>query len=234
MNPSILLVEDDPTTCAYLAAITAALPARVDTAASIVEALRQAARHRHALWLIDAHLPDGSGVDLLAQLRARHGQVPALAHTAARNRSELDPLIEAGFAEVLVKPIDGDAWQAAIRRALGGVTAASPVLPDACAEGKLPLWDDDASARALGGSSANVAALRGLFLEELPVQVAAVRDQAGEPRREQLHRLRASCALVGARRLEAATQCLQEQEDAVALRAFLHTATDTLAQAPPH
>jgi CheY-like chemotaxis protein len=234
MNPSILLVEDDPTTCAYLQAITTALPARVDTAASIAEALQQAAAHHHALWMIDAHLPDGSGVELLARLRARHGPVPALAHTAARNRSELDPLIEAGFAEVLVKPIDSATWQAAIRRALGGAKPAPPVLSDACAEGKLPLWDDDASARALGGSSANVAALRGLFLEELPVQVAAVRDQAGEPRRQQLHRLRASCALVGARRLEAAAQCLQEQEDAVALSAFLHTATDTLAQAPPH
>src|SRR5690606_33004214 len=69
MNPRILLVEDDPTSRAFLQAATEALPAVVDIAGSVAEALALATRHAHALWLIDAHLPDGSGSELLRVLR---------------------------------------------------------------------------------------------------------------------------------------------------------------------
>ena len=71
MNPRILLVEDDPTTSAYLVALTEMLPAHVDAAASLAEALRHAASNAYDLWLVDANLPDGSGVELLGTLRGR-------------------------------------------------------------------------------------------------------------------------------------------------------------------
>ena len=83
---AILLVEDDPTTRAYLQAITEALPARVDTATCVAQALPMARSGGHALWLVDANLPDGSGVDLLQALRTAFPGTPALAHTAACDR----------------------------------------------------------------------------------------------------------------------------------------------------
>ena len=230
-TPAILLVEDDPTTCAYLLALTEALPARVDAAASIGAALRYATANPYDLWLVDANLPDGTGIELLARLRALSPATPALAHTAAHERGALEPLIAAGFAEVLVKPIDADAWRAAIRRALGRAMTETACRDAAGPGGELPFWDDDAAARALGGHGANVAALRGLFLSELPAQIAAIRDGDPATRRNQLHRLRASCAFVGACRLEQAVRGLQDSPDAAALQAFLHTAEGTLSQA---
>ncbi len=230
--PAILLVEDDPTTRAYLLALTEALPARVDATASLAEALRYATTNAYDLWLVDANLPDGSGIELLEQLRALSAGTPALAHTAARERSELEPLLAAGFAEVLVKPIDAAAWQRAIRAELGRAMAESACTYAAGPDGELPLWDDAAAARALGGSSANVAALRGLFLTELPSQIAAVREGGDAARRDQLHRLRASCAFVGACRLEHAVRRLQDASDTAALQHFVRVAEDTLARKP--
>jgi CheY-like chemotaxis protein/HPt (histidine-containing phosphotransfer) domain-containing protein len=231
ITPTILLVEDDPTTCAYLLALTEALPARVDAAASVAAALRYATASPYDLWLVDANLPDGIGIELLAQLRALSPATPALAHTAAHEPGEFEPLVAAGFAEVLVKPIDADAWRTAIRRALGRVLTETACRDAADPSGELPLWDDDAAARALGGNVANVAALRGLFLSELPAQIAAIRDGDAAARRNQLHRLRASCAFVGACRLEEAVRSLQDSADDATLQAFLRTAELTLSQA---
>lgn len=87
MKANILLVEDDPTTRAYLVALLETVPARIEAADSIAAALRMVGHQAHDLWLVDANLPDGSGIELLAALRARGLQATALAHTAARDRS---------------------------------------------------------------------------------------------------------------------------------------------------
>jgi len=238
MNPSmvqrsILLVEDDPTTRSYLEALLATLPAQVSAAASMAAAIRLADETAFDLLLVDARLPDGSGIELLAELRARGVQAPALAHTAARERSELDPLIAAGFEEVLLKPVDAALWTATLARHLGGTPLAGAAARIAEEPGgKLPVWDDAAAARALAGNDAHVAGLRQLFLAELPGQLQALRAD-GATAHDQLHRLRASCALVGAARLDAAVRALQVEEDTDALQRVLAAGQDTLDQAPP-
>lgn len=227
--PRILVVEDDPVSRAYLLAATRGLPADVDMAGSVAEALALARHARHDLWLFDAHLPDGRGADLLAQLRAAGALTPALAHTASRDRDELDALIAAGFAEVLIKPSEVLHWQASLRRALG---AGTRVIADTRSVygGKLPVWDDHAASAALAGNDRHVAALRALFIEELPRQRDAVRDGDAGIRRRELHRLRASCGFAGAARLSAAVARLQElPDDDLALQRFLHSVEDTLA-----
>lgn len=208
--PAVLLVEDDPTTLAYLQAITEALPARVETATCLADALRLAQSRTYALWLVDANLPDGTGIDLLRHLRAQCAATPALAHTAARGQCELDALLAAGFGEVLVKPVAAGQWHAAIRRHLHGHARTTHAPVAAAPLDTLLLWDDDAAAAALGGHRANVDALRGLFLAELPAQLDALRSGGADQREGQLHRLRASCAFVGAARLDAAVRDLQD------------------------
>ncbi|MFC7301633.1 response regulator [Cognatiluteimonas weifangensis] len=235
-RPRILLVEDDPVSRAFLSAALEALPAQVDAAASCGQA-RQCVQVMpdHALWLIDAHLPDGGGAELLASLRAAAPRTPALAHTASTQRADLDALLAAGFLEVLVKPIAARALQGAVGRVLGLAPApADEVAPAPC--GKLPDWDDAAALAALKGEPAHVAALRRLFLGELPGQRQAVAaalaagavDRAGS----ELHRLRASCGFVGAARLGAAVQALQAAPHSdAARRRFEEAADDLLAAA---
>ena len=227
--PRLLLVEDDPVSRAFLAAAAAALPARVDSAASLAEARALVAGGCFDAWLIDANLPDGSGVDLLRELRA-HTRTPALAHTAASHRVELDALIAAGFDEALVKPVTAAQLQHALRRLLQG-RAAQPT--QARTEGKLPAWDHAAAEAAVNGNAMQAWQLRALFLAELPAQRDAVIAAFGagdEPAlRSQLHRLHGSCGFVAARRLEAAVRALRNApSSSAALEGFITAVEDTL------
>lgn len=224
MNPSptdapplLLLVEDDPVSAAFLRDAAAALPAQVALAGSLAEARAACATQRFDLLLVDAHLPDGRGEDLLQALRESGIATVALAHTADAGTEAHARLRAAGFADVLVKPLGVADLHAALRRHLPG--DASP-------------WNDAAALAALGGQAAHVQALRGLFLGELPGQrariAAAFAQGDGAGVRAELHRLAASCGFVGAARLGEAVQQLRTTAlDAEALRA-LDAAIDQL------
>lgn len=219
--PRILLVEDDPTSRAFLAAAVQAMPLEVDGVGSVAAALALARSRRYGLWLFDANLPDGNGRELLEQVRRMQPDVPALAHTASNDPASRDALIAGGFSDVLMKPLPAAAVQLAVRHALGPDTAAIQ-----------PLWDDNAAARALDGNHEHVATLRRLFLAELPQAreriVAAARGGDHAVARAELHKLRASCGFVGAARLGGVVQALQSRpDDADALERFDRAARAT-------
>jgi CheY-like chemotaxis protein/HPt (histidine-containing phosphotransfer) domain-containing protein len=230
-SPRVLLVEDDPVSCAFLAAAIGVLPVEVDVAVTCAAALQQERKHHYQLWLIDANLPDGNGRDLFRDLRVSAPATPALAHTASRDPSELDALIDAGFAEVLIKPLTAVELQAAVQRALHLRLAPAESMPPRC--GELPVWDDSGAASALNGNPTHVAALRRLFLDELPTQrdavMAALRSDDIEAANAQFHRLRASCGFVGAARLGEAVRMLQQSpESGQAQDDFAHAVDDAL------
>ena len=240
MNPRILLVEDDPTSLAFLQAATEGLPADVDAAGTLAEAAALAMRHAHALWLIDAHLPDGTGPALLARLRGEGLSTPAIAHTASNEPAEHAALRAAGFVATVAKPLPAAAWLAAIRDALAGTRWTRPLsvaeaTPDAAPDlAGTAVWDDDRALAALSGNAGNVEALRRLFLDELPATcepvVAAARARDIEGVRAALHKLRASCGFVGAGRLDVAAGWLREAPlSEAALRGFRGAVRDTLS-----
>lgn len=237
-TPCILLVEDDPVALAFLTAAAESAGVRVEGASSVAQALACDEIHAHAAWLIDANLPDGRGDALLGTLRRRHPRTPAMAHTASHLRADLDALLHAGFDEVLVKPLPAQVVADAIRRALGlapGTTCKS--IDAAAPQGKLPVWDDDAAARAMAGNLDHVAALRDLFLAELP-QTRTLIAEAGRRSQadivlDELHKLRASCGFVGAARLASAAATLRAAAiDPDTLAQFDHAVEDTLATPP--
>lgn len=236
MTARILLVEDDPTTRAFLATAAQGVPAEVDLAHDCASAIALAGcTDHHDLWLIDANLPDGDGAGLLAALRAQGLRAPALAHTATRDAGALDALRAAGFHDVLVKPLPVAALQESVREVLARrVRDRSQSTPAAVA----PIaWDDAAALAALNGERTHVDALRKLFLDELPATCEAVcqaaQDGDLEGLRSALHRLRASCGFVGAAALARAVEALQEaQASPEALDGFRLAAQDTLSSAP--
>lgn len=232
--PRLLLVEDDATTQGFFRVVLEAMPARLDVAGSLAEALPLARQARHALWLVDANLPDGSGIQLLRQLRDHHPDTPALAHTADTDPATRRSLLDAGFTEVLIKPLPGAALLDAVRRQLGDTAAEAPPAGTMT----LPDWDEDAALRALNGQQAHVVALRDLFLGELPQTRAAI-DNALQRHddatlRAHLHRLQASCGFVGAGRLAEAARGLHAQpESANAQQDFFAAVTSLLHYPPP-
>lgn len=237
--PCILLVEDDPVALAFLTAAAESAGVRVDGAGSVAQALACTERQMHAAWLIDANLPDGRGDVLLRALRQRNPHTPALAHTASHLRADLDALLQAGFDEVLVKPLPAQAVADALRRSLGTALQAVTLEVESVAtpEAKLPVWDDEAAVRAMAGNGAHVAALRDLFLAELP-RTRALIAEAGRNAQaglvlDELHKLRASCGFVGAARLASAAAKLRTAAtDPGALAHFDQAVEDTLAMPP--
>jgi len=233
MKPRLLLVEDDATSRRFLQATLEALPADVDIAESLASALEIEATHQ--LWLLDANLPDGNGIDLLQALRLRSPSIPALAHTADDSTALRAQLLAAGFTDVLVKPLGATQLLDAVRRALGDAhNARFHVNEPAAAASILPLWDERTALAALNGNVEHVATLRKLFLDELMQQqerivLALQRDDEAAARHE-LHQLKASSGFVGALRLNAATARLEKALAEVAvLEAFTTTVGDTLS-----
>ena len=226
MNLRLLLVEDDPVSQTYLAEAARALPAEVDCAGSVAEALSLAGQHGYDAWLIDAHLPDGSGPDLLTRLRAAHPtlNIPALAHTASTVAEDLMALRTAGFDATISKPLSPGAWQSAIRHCLPDVAPA-------------PTWDDATALRALNGNADAITSLRQLFLAELPRQQHAI-DAAldagdADTAQAELHRLKASCGFVGALQMRHAVDDLHADPfDRAARMRFNAAAADTIAASP--
>ncbi|MBS0213223.1 MAG: response regulator [Proteobacteria bacterium] len=217
MNPiHLLLVEDDAVSRGFLTAALQAMPATVvDVASDGAQAIARAHETAHALWLLDAHLPDTTGEALLAALQGLRPDIPAVCLTADPTPERRASLRSAGFVEVATKPLTIPALQATVRRVLGGP-------PDSSG---LPVWDDAQALRALGDNAAAVAAMRELFIKELPAQVVTIVSAIDADdyacARDSLHRLKASCGFVGCPRLLAAAHALADaMDDPAALRRF--------------
>jgi DNA-binding response OmpR family regulator len=222
MNPTrLLLLEDEPVSAAFLRDALARQPLPVDIAITCAQAEALAAPC-HGLLLLDAHLPDGHATALLQRLRKRGLVAPAIALTA--DPSSQAQLRAAGFSRVLCKPVTGDDLRALVREAWREAYSDAVV------------WDDAAALPALAGRDDALAALRALFLRDLPGQIEAVRAALGRgdfgAARAELHRLKAGCGFVGARRLLEAVATLHARpDDEPALEAFLHHGKRQLADA---
>jgi CheY-like chemotaxis protein len=195
----VLLAEDDAVSREFLFEAIRACGGDPGACADGPAALARAREGHWNLLVLDHHLPGMNGEAVLAALRAEPGQAipvpPALATTAEPD-SARTLLLEAGFAQVLAKPVSLDALRAAL-------------APFGCAAGPL---DDGNALRACGSLSA-VERLRRLFAEqELPRIQDDFERCAGDPQalRPTLHRLLASCGFCGATALARACSALHD------------------------
>lgn len=101
----ILLVEDDERIRVGMATGLEARGFDVATASSVAEA-RACLRGEHfAAVVLDWLLPDGSGLDLLTELRREGSRVPVLMLTARGEISDRVEGLEGGADDYLVKPV---------------------------------------------------------------------------------------------------------------------------------
>lgn len=230
--PRVLVVDDNPLTLLFFEHALAAIGLACTTAGGGVDAIGLAAATRFDLLIIDACMPEIDGIGVLRGIRRGGGasnDARALASTAA-SACDHAPLLEAGFAGVVPKPIT----LADLRIVIGThvhrtVSTEADLVQD---------WLDDARARATVGDDAGVVdALRGLLaieLDGLPdefARLAAQRDLQGMA--DRLHRLAASAGLCGATALEREVAALraavtgQGSQGEAALARLLATCAET-------
>jgi signal transduction histidine kinase len=118
----ILLVEDHPATREVMTRILERSGHRVAEAGSVREAATAGASQQFDLVISDVGLPDGTGHEVMRNLRSviQNQQVVGIAVSGYGMESDILKSRGAGFAEHLVKPIDFNKLTAAIERhALG-------------------------------------------------------------------------------------------------------------------
>lgn len=106
--PKILLVEDDKSLSAEIAACLEAMRMTVEPVYSISQAREFALHATHDLIILDWNLPDGTGPGLLKDLRGQGMTIPVLMLTARQDIVEKVEGLEAGADDYLTKPFHFD------------------------------------------------------------------------------------------------------------------------------
>jgi len=118
----ILLVEDHVVTAKMTRMVLTTDGHTVETAGDVATALELAGQRDFDLLLSDLGLPDGSGHDLMRELRARGHNFPAIALSGYGQENDVQRSREAGFAAHLTKP----ASREAVVKAVASATAQQP------------------------------------------------------------------------------------------------------------
>ncbi len=124
----LLLVEDHTDTAQVMTRMLRRAGYHVTAAATVHEALSRVAETQSEvdgsgrprpvqLVVSDLGLPDGSGTDLMRELRAKY-RLPGIALSGFGMEEDVRAATEAGFAKHLTKPVDFDALLSAIREML--------------------------------------------------------------------------------------------------------------------
>ena len=113
--PHALIVEDDPETLAWLTQLAKQEGFTTATADSLRAARIQLTRLVPDILLSDLLLPDGQGIELVADLESREATEFVLLTGHASVESAIDAL-RVGATDYLVKPIDVDRLRSILRR----------------------------------------------------------------------------------------------------------------------
>jgi K+-sensing histidine kinase KdpD len=121
----ILLVDDHHDTCAALEKLLARRGHLVAVTHDVRSAMQAAVGNKFDLLISDIALPDGTGLELMVQLRAI-ANIPGIAISGFGHNGDVEKSVEAGFSEHLVKPIKLDKLEAAIQRTVGDRVTREP------------------------------------------------------------------------------------------------------------
>ncbi len=106
-TPHILIVDDCTVTCHLLTAILSVAGYRVTAAHDGAGGLAAARNHAHDLAIVDLHLPDVSGLELISLLQP---ETPFLTLTIDRSPEAIQTCVENGALGYLVKPLDAETF----------------------------------------------------------------------------------------------------------------------------
>lgn len=117
-EPTLLVVDDEANIRRVLEISLGDVGYRVLTAGTLAEASERLASERVDLLLTDLQLPDGSGLDLLAEVKANRAELPVILITAFGTVESAVQAIRAGAFDYVMKPFRFDEIEALVDRAL--------------------------------------------------------------------------------------------------------------------
>jgi two-component system, NtrC family, response regulator AtoC len=114
----VLIVEDETYVRESLLAILASGGFEATAAASVADALAQLARTPVDVVLSDLRMPGADGLDLVKRLQASSPETPVIILTGHGNVSSAVNCLRAGASDYILKPVDPEALEVALDRAL--------------------------------------------------------------------------------------------------------------------
>jgi DNA-binding NarL/FixJ family response regulator len=130
MSPPRVLIVDDHSL--FRAGVRAELEPLVDLAGeagTVEEAVEAIAREQPDVVLLDVHMPDGGGVEVIRRTAAREAPAPRfLALSVSDAAEDVIAVIRAGARGYVTKSISGEELADAVRRVNGGDAVFSPRL----------------------------------------------------------------------------------------------------------
>ncbi|PIQ83868.1 MAG: type II secretion system protein GspE [Candidatus Omnitrophica bacterium CG11_big_fil_rev_8_21_14_0_20_63_9] len=102
----ILVVDDELKLCDTLATLFNKKGFRVATANSVHEALEKLPQIQADVVVLDLRLPDGSGMEVLSELKARHPETRVVVISALAEPATIKEAFDRGASSYLTKPFD--------------------------------------------------------------------------------------------------------------------------------
>jgi two-component system response regulator PilR (NtrC family) len=125
---SLLVIDDEPDLRTLYELTLLREGYEVETAGSVEEALQMLKERAYSAVITDMRLPDGSGLDILAQLEADARREKAIVITAYGSAENAVEALKAGAFDYLTKPVDLRQFRLVVASALGRAPQAAPTV----------------------------------------------------------------------------------------------------------
>lgn len=118
MKERILVVDDDPGLSEVIGMLLEREGYGVESAGTVKAGLERVGASSVDLVVTDLKLPDGTGLDVIAGVRARRPRLPIIMITSYSSMESAIDALRAGANDYVIKPFNNDEFLRAIARAL--------------------------------------------------------------------------------------------------------------------
>ncbi len=209
----ILLIEDDETCLFAEKQLMTAFTSKIDSAENVAEALKKLAVKRYDLVISDLGLPDGSGCDIVAQIRSSkeslNHETPFVAMTAHKDEQKLRQAMDAGFSAAETKPLTTEIAVELLN--IYSVPGTEQPTNEGLAVIDLALGMQRISVQVEGPAIEALGILYKTLQEDIPALQKAEENNDIEKAREVLHKIRGGLYYSGTPRLEESFRVLHDE-----------------------
>lgn len=213
----LLIIEDDKTCLFAEKNLLSAFTSHIDTAENVAEALEKLSSKRYDLVISDLGLPDGSGNDIVAKVKATpespNYKTPFVAMTAHQDAFKHQQAITAGFTTTNTKPLGSEKAieflntypaQGEMYSLTSSKTEGYPVIDLALGMQRIAVNSEEPAIEALG-------ILWETLQEDIPLLKKAQENNDIEEANVLLLKIRGGLCYAGTPRLEAACEALYNE-----------------------
>lgn len=179
-TPKALIVDDEPDIRELVDMTLSRMNIECHTAANLREARSRLATGEYAFCITDMNMPDGSGLDLVADIQRDHAHIPVAVLTAYGSMETAISALKAGAFDFVSKPVELSKLRELVSHALR--LSSNPTKNEAGAKDQSPILGQSEPIRTLR------AHINKLARSQAPVYISGESGAGKEMVARQIHR----------------------------------------------